>query len=140
MHLLPVPSILNASDNRTPGHRLHLMRQLRLRPIRPILMLGSWIILGSWSQGQGLFDPGKWDLARNQQEYALFTQAQKDSERERELERARVPGYNLELSQETQAFQKHISDTHQKQVSCKLCREHVKRIRHLSRKIEQGMR
>lgn len=140
MHLLPVPSILNASDNRTPGHRLHLMRQSRVRPIRPILMLGSWVILGSWSQGQGLFDAGKWDLARNQKEYELFYQAQKESERERELERARVPGYNLELSQETQAFQKHISDTHQKQVSCKLCREHVKRIRHLSRKIEQGMR
>ena len=55
MHLLPVPSILNVSDNRTPSHRL--TRQLHVRPIRPILMLGSWVILGSWSQGQGLFDP-----------------------------------------------------------------------------------
>jgi hypothetical protein len=77
---------------------------------------------------------------RNQQEYALFTQAQKDAEQGRNLERARIPSYNLELSQETQAFQKHISDMHQRQVGCKLCREHVKRIRNLSKKIEQGMR
>jgi hypothetical protein len=77
---------------------------------------------------------------RNQQEYAHFTQAQKEAEQGRNLERARIPGYNLELSQETQAFQNHISDMHQRQVSCKLCREHVKRIRNLSRKIEQGMK
>jgi hypothetical protein len=139
MRLLSVPSTLIASNKHSLGRRLRTRRS-RERALRLIMMLGSCGILGSWSQGQGRFDSGKWELMRNQQEHAHFTQAQKDAEQGRNLERARIPGYNLELSQETQAFQKHISDMHQRQVSCKLCREHVKRIRNLSRKIEQGMK
>ena len=122
MRLPSVPSILNALDNYTLGRRLHLVPKLGIRSLRLVVMLGSCGILGSWSQGQGRFDSDKWDLMRNQNEYALFTQAQKDAEQVRNLERARIPSYNLELSQETQAFQKHISDMHQRQVSCKLCR------------------
>jgi hypothetical protein len=91
-------------------------------------------------QAQRGVDLGKWELMRNQQEHAAFSRAQRASELERDLERLRIPEYNLRLSRETAAFQKHIADMHQRHVNCKVCRVYVKQIRHFSKKIEQAMK
>jgi hypothetical protein len=55
-------------------------------------------------------------------------------------ERQRIPAYNIELSKAVIAFHRHISDMHYQHVSCKICREHVKRIKELTKKIDQAMK
>src|SRR5437867_6347621 len=60
--------------------------------------------------------------------------------RERERERIRVPSYNADLSKAIYDFHHHISDMHYRHTACKLCRQHVKKIRDLSKKIDSAMK
>jgi len=69
-----------------------------------------------------------------------FYQHKQEVARSKELERANVPQYNIDLSLAVNRFHKHIADIHQRHVSCSICREHVKKIKELAKKIDQGMK
>jgi hypothetical protein len=122
-------------------HRGQVRARVKYLGTRCVLPLVVMFVVGSGHlQAHEGFDFGKLELIRNEQEYAAFSRAQRDSELGKNAERLRIAEYNLHLSRETAAFQRHISDMRQRHVSCKVCKAHVKKIRYLSKRIEQGMK
>jgi len=50
------------------------------------------------------------------------------------------PVYGNDLSKAVAEFQKQIADMHFRHVSCKICTDHVKRIRQLAKNIREVMK
>ena len=66
--------------------------------------------------------------------------AERRLQEERLLDLLRVPSYNQALLDEAAAFHRHIADMHQRTVRCSECRAHIRRIRALSKKLEDALR
>lgn len=80
------------------------------------------------------------EMLKVQSAFRAFEQAQVEMNQWKQQERQRIPAYNIELSKAVVEFHRHISDMHYRHVSCKICREHVKRIKELTKKIDQAMK
>ena len=85
-------------------------------------------------------DVGFIETLKAQAAFRAFEQERADVSQWKQQERQRIPSYNIRLSKEIAEFHHHISDMHYCQVSCKICREHVKRIKELAKKIDQAMK
>ena len=79
-------------------------------------------------------------LMTSHAETQQFYHQKQEFARSKELERTNIPQYNIELSFAVSRFHKHIADMHQRHVTCSICREQVKQIRNLAKKIDQGMK
>ncbi|MGH9429163.1 MAG: hypothetical protein ACRD2L_23010 [Terriglobia bacterium] len=114
----------------------------RVQTSRPLLLLSvmAWVIGTGVLQAQNLGNDTRFLLMQSQAEWDQFYRVKQDVEQRKELERARIPEYNVDLSIALSRFQKHISDMQKRHVTCSICRDHVKRIRELARKIDQGMK
>jgi hypothetical protein len=114
-----------------PAHRLGLLLQLTL--------LGWCSYTGSL-RAQDLRNDARLLVMKSQTETQAFFARQEELARSKELERTNIPQYNIDLSLAVSRFHKHIADMHQRHVSCSICREHVKKIKELAKKIDQGMK
>jgi len=85
-------------------------------------------------------DPVALEILNAQSTFRRFSSERAEYQRVRERERLLIPGYNVELSHAVAAFHQHIQDMHQRHVDCKLCRQHVGRIKHLAKLIESAMK
>ena len=79
-------------------------------------------------------------LMTSHAETQQFYHQKQEFARSKELERTNIPQYNIELSLAVSRFHKHIADMHQRHVTCSICREQVKKIKELAKKIDQGMK
>ncbi len=79
-------------------------------------------------------------LLQAQQDALRSEQEKKEFEGQRDLERLRVPSHNYLLASAVAEFQRHISDLHHRHTSCKLCRDHVKKIKTFAKKIDSAMK
>lgn len=95
----------------------------------------------SWSRlhAQNIQD-GRMRLLQADAEFREFHQRRAEFEQAKKLERIRIPQYNISLAEVLYKFHSHISDMHHRHVSCTLCREHVKKIKDMAKKIDQGMK
>ena len=80
------------------------------------------------------------DLLSVQSSVSQFYQTQAQLEQDKERERLNVPTYGNDLAKVVAEFQKHIADMHFRHVTCKICKDHVKRIRQLAKSIEGAMK
>ena len=112
----------------------------RKRSLRLRLVLLAWCSSNGVLQAQSVGDEARFLLMKGEAETREFYQQREDLERSKELERAQVPQYNMDLSLTLSRFHKHIADMHYRHVTCSICREHVKKIKELAKKIDQGMK
>ena len=80
------------------------------------------------------------EMLKAQSAFREFEQTQIEMDQWKQRERQRIPAYNIELSKAVVEFHHHISDMHYQHVSCKICREHVKKIKEWTKKIDQAMK
>jgi hypothetical protein len=91
-------------------------------------------------QAEDLGTSARLFLMKSQAETQAFYRHKEDLVRSKELERVQIPQYNVDLSLTLSRFHKHIADMHHRHVTCSICREHVKKIKQLAKKIDQGMK
>jgi hypothetical protein len=122
----------------------HSTRRLGLRAAKPSfllrLVLLAWCSSNSVLQAQSVGEEARFLLMKGEAETREFYQLKADFERSKELERAQIPQYNMDLSLTVSRFHKHIADMHYRHVTCSICREHIKKIKELAKKIDQGMK
>jgi hypothetical protein len=116
------------------GWRAHRRRQLLE------LTLFAWCVCTGMLQAQDAGNEARLLLMASRAEFQQFYLLKQEFARSKELERTNIPQYNIELSLAVSRFHKHIADMHQRHVSCSICREHVKKIKELAKKIDQGMK
>lgn len=116
-------------------------RRIALRSIASsyLLMLGISLLAYSL-QAKSVIPDSAYQLMKAQTDNEFFQQKQDAFLRAREQERSQIPTYSANLSRVIYDFHHHIADMHYLDVSCKLCREYVKKIKYLSKKIDQGMK
>lgn len=85
-------------------------------------------------------DPATLLLLQAQQDALRSDQEKREFERQRDLERVQVPSHNYFLARAVAEFQRHISDLHHRHASCKLCRDHMKKIKNFTKKIDSAMK
>lgn len=108
-----------------------------------LVVLASWICgWRGWAlQAQTIaLDSATLELLKARAAFARFEHERKEYQRQTDLERLKVPGYNVELSRAIAVFHAHIADMHHRHVDCTLCRRHVKAIKDLTRRITQAMK
>ena len=113
------------------GHRRGVLLQLTL--------LASCSCTGSL-QAQNAGNEARLLLMASHAEIQRFYHQKQEFAHSKELERTHIPQYNIELSLAVSRFHEHIADMHQRHVTCSICREQVKQIRNLAKKIDQGMK
>src|SRR5258706_14309159 len=82
-------------------------RSLRLR-----LVLLASCSSNSVLQAQSVGDEARFLLMKGEAETREFHHQREDLERSKELERAQIPQYNMDLSLTVSRFHKHIADMH----------------------------
>lgn len=117
----------------------------RRRIVSAFILLSTsvWLVLVMSTQrsdAQSITRQAEGDLLSVQSSLNQFYQTQAQLEQYRERERLNVPGYGDDLSKVVAEFQKHIADMHFRHVTCKICKDHVKRIRQLAKSIEEAMK
>ena len=109
-----------------------------------ILVLASlWVVLmvsTRQTEAQSNRFQVQMDLLSVQDSVRQFYETQAENQRCRERERLNVPSYSSDLSKVATEFQKHIADMHFRHVTCKICKDQVKRIRQLAKDIEGAMK
>ena len=80
------------------------------------------------------------EFLKAQSALRAFETDRKEYARNRELERLKVPGYNVELSRTVAAFHSHIADMHHRHVDCTVCRGLVKQIRSFATRLDRAMK
>ena len=113
------------------AHRRSLLLQLTLL---------AWSSCPGNLQAQDLRNDTRFLLMKSHAESQAFFARQEELVHSKELERINIPQYNIDLSLAVNRFHKHIADMHQRHVTCSICREHVKKIKELAKKIDQGMK
>ncbi len=104
------------------------------------------LTLLAWGGGTGILhaqdfgNEARFRLITSRTEVQDFYPQKQERARGKELERAQIPQYNVDLSLTLSRFHKHIADMHHRHVTCSICREHVKKIKQLAKKIDQGMK
>jgi hypothetical protein len=114
--------------------------QARRRSLLLQLTLVAWCGCRGSLQAQDAGNEARLLLMASRAEFQQFYRQKQEFARSKELERTNIPQYNIELSLAVSRFHKHIADMHQRHVSCSICREHVKKIKELAKKIDQGMK
>jgi len=104
------------------------------------LTLLAWWGRTSILQAQDFGNEARFRLITSRAEVQDFYRQKQERARSKELERALIPQYNVDLSLTLSQFHKHIADMHHQHVACSICREHVKKIKQLTKKIDQGMK
>lgn len=92
------------------------------------------------TEAQSIARQSQIDLLSVQSSVSQFYQTQAELEQYKERECLNVPGYGNDLSKVVAEFQKHIADMHFRHVTCRICKDHVKRIRQLVKSIEGAMK
>lgn len=109
-----------------------------------ILVLASfWVVLmvsNQRTEAQSSRLQVQMDLLSVHESTRQFYETQAENQRYRDRERLNVPSYSSDLSKVVAAFQEHISDMHFRHVTCKTCKDQVKRIRQLAKDIEGAMK
>ena len=105
-----------------------------------LLALMGWGMGAGHLQAQELSNDSRFRMMKDRAESNQFYQLQQTFAQGKESERARIPQYNVDLSLTLSRFHQHISDMHHRHVTCSICREHVKKIKQLAKKIDQGMK
>jgi hypothetical protein len=95
---------------------------------------------GTMNGAQSITWQTQTDLLSIQSSVSQFCQTQAELERYKERERLNVPVYGSDLAKVVAEFQKHIADMHFRHVTCKICKDQVKRIRQLAKSIEEAMK
>ena len=113
------------------AHRHSLLLQLALL---------AWCSCTGSLQAQNVGNEARLLLMASRAEFQQVYRQKQEFARSKELERTNIPQYNIDLSLTVSCFHKHISDMHQRHVTCLICREHVKKIKELAKKIDQGMK
>jgi hypothetical protein len=122
---------------------LMIRRFLKPGPVVRLAVLASWICAWpAWELRAQMIalDSVTLELLKMRAAFARFEREREEFQRQRDLERLRVPRYNVELSRAIAVFHAHIADMHHRQVDCSLCRRHVKAIKDLTRRIAQAMK
>ena len=108
-----------------------------------LLLTSAWLVLvvtDQPSEAQSITWRTRSDLLGAQSSVSQFYQTQAELEQYKERERLNVPGYGSDLAKVVAEFQKHIADMHFRHVTCKFCKDYVKRIRQLAKSIEGAMK
>lgn len=118
---------------------------VRRRPIASdamLLLVSIWLLaVGAQRvEAQVVHGSAALDLLQIRASSAQFYQTQAEVEQYRERERLQVPVYSSDLSKAVQEFRKHTADMHFRHVTCKICKDRVKEIRKLSKRIESAMK
>jgi hypothetical protein len=113
------------------AHRRSLLLQLALL---------AWCSCTNSLLAQDAGNEARLLLMATRAEFRQFHRENQEFARSKELERTHIPQYNIDLSLTVSRFHKHIADMHQRHVTCSICREHVKKIKELAKKIDQGMK
>jgi hypothetical protein len=121
---------ISYSTKRSGRQALNLLR----------LTLLVWSGSAGMLQAEDLGTSARLFLMKSQAETRAFYRHKEDLVRSKELERVQIPQYNVDLSLTLSRFHKHIADMHHRHVTCSICREHVKKIKQLAKKIDQGMK
>lgn len=108
-----------------------------------VMVLG--MLLGSGTSIQAQLQKNALDQAtllseESEERFLRSEQERKEFEHQKDSERLRIPSYNYHLASAVAEFQRHISDLHHRHTSCKLCRDHVKKIKSLTKKIDYAMK
>jgi hypothetical protein len=82
----------------------------------------------------------EYQLMKLRAESARWEREKEELNGRRGTESLRVPSYNDELLRVLSEFQIHISDQHQRYLSCSRCRQLAKKMTELSKKIEHSIR
>ncbi|MEW5977565.1 MAG: hypothetical protein AB1898_17365 [Acidobacteriota bacterium] len=101
---------------------------------------GSWSGFVRTGFAESLTDRVRLNLRRADLVFKQFESSKQLLNEAKSRERSRVPDYNLELSNTVAEFQRHIADQHYRHTRCLVCTTHVKRIRELAKKIDDGMK
>jgi hypothetical protein len=104
------------------------------------LTLLGWCSSTGSLRAQDLRNDPRFLVMKSHAESQAFFAKQEELVRSKELERINIPQYNIDLALTLSRFHKHIADMHQRHVTCSICREHVKKIKELAKKIDQGMK
>ena len=91
-------------------------------------------------KAQSITRQNQTELLSAQSSVSQFYQTQAQLEQDRERERLNVASHGSDLSKVVAEFQKHIADMHFRHVTCKICKDHVKRIRQLAKSIEEAVK
>ena len=130
-------------DTSPSGTQRRPARRKRTVSAFSLLLTSAWLVLivsAQPSEAQSITWRTQSDLLSVQSSVSQFYQTQAQLEQDKERERLNVPVYGGDLAKVVAEFQKHIADMHFRHVTCKVCKDHVKRIRQLAKNIEGAMK